>query len=90
MTMTKPISYLANKMSEKIFTYDMVGLKSIILYNDNERKLFVLTKEGIQLSITENIKFESFEKFVEQAQKIYTDTLNKAQGVAFESKIGWS
>jgi hypothetical protein len=89
MTMTKPISYLANKFSDSFYTYDMVGTKTLIAYNDKERLLIVMTKEGVHISRTQ-IKFESFEKFVEQAQKIYLDTLNKADGITFEHKTGWS
>ena len=89
-SMKKPISYLASKLSEKIYMYDMVGMDSIITYNLNERLLIVMTKDGVHISRTENVVLESFDKFVEQAKSIYIKTLDRSNGTCFEQKRGLS
>lgn len=84
------ISLLGNKYTEKVFTYDMVGTSSMLLYNQNERNLYVMTKEGVLLTVTNTgIEF-TYEQFINQARDIYVKTLDRADGKAFEYQTGLS
>jgi len=77
-------SFLSSKYNEKVFTYDMIGTNSMILYKQASKELYVVTHSGVLLTKTYIPNDLTYEKFINQAQEIYKATLEKSNYMSFE------
>lgn len=71
------MSILANKISEFVYTYNMIGTKTIIIYNKREKSLKVLTKDSIIISNIFIVVDLNYKDFIIQSKLIYKKTLEQ-------------
>lgn len=70
-------SILASKISQFIYTYNMVGTKTILLYKRNDNKLYTITKDGVILTESKLVDTLNYKEFISTARKVYNKTLEK-------------
>lgn len=82
-------SILFTNVEDYLYTYDMVGTGTLVIYNIKERYLATVKKTGEMLTRT-NIHLENEHIFLQYARKVYINIINNNSPSVFEYNMGLS
>jgi len=78
MLMDQSKSVLGTKLSEFVYTYDLIGTDKMLMYKRLDKNIILLTKNGVILeTINTGIEF-TYEQFIDQARHVFTEIINRA------------